>query len=109
MTQKHISQMTKHHKKPVYVPKMYNPLLMNGLKALKTSHKDTNLFDLQGWEYNLYEVVQNVHLVSTPFLQLETYETSCCTFCVASIPIAKDIGDEIFSRYIEGDKCLILL
>ena len=61
-----------------------------GYKPKKTSHKDTNLFDLQGREYILYEVTQNVQLVSTPFLQKAKYEKSFGTFCVLSIPTAEN-------------------
>ncbi len=58
------------------------------------------MFDLQGWEYILYEVTQNVHLVSTPFLQKAKYEKSCGTFCVLSIPTAENISLEIFSPFV---------
>jgi transcriptional regulatory protein LevR len=62
------------------------------------------LFDLHGWEYILHEVTQNVHLVSTPFLQKAKYKKSCGTFCVTSIPTAEKIGDFLAIRRLSNKR-----
>jgi hypothetical protein len=91
ITQKHISQLTK-HKKTCVSAKNVQPIVNQWVISPKNLTQRHNLFDLQGWEYILYEVTQNVHLLSTPFLQKAKNEKSCGTFCVLSIPTAENIS-----------------